>query len=90
MIKNTLMNTARFLKYFWPFFNIMHENAKLMLTSNRKINTLLDFNNTFQKKIRCDLANCYTCDDCKVTNMLKLSVIFFFRAVKNVAIYCLI
>ena len=27
-IFNPFMNTARFLKYVWPFYNIMHERVK--------------------------------------------------------------
>ena len=26
------MNTASFLKYVWPFYNIMHEGVKLVFT----------------------------------------------------------
>ena len=28
MAKRTSKNTARFLKYVWPFYNIMHERVK--------------------------------------------------------------
>ena len=35
MAKHTIkilrpVNTARFLKYLWPFYNIMHERVKAM------------------------------------------------------------
>ena len=28
------MNTAKFLKYVWPFYNIMHERVKKELKKN--------------------------------------------------------
>ena len=38
-IKSYSVHTARFLKYFWPFFNIMHEKIKHPLKTSGPFDT---------------------------------------------------
>ena len=40
-IKLHFNNTARFLKYVWPFFNIMDERVKTKITKEKTARTLL-------------------------------------------------
>ena len=50
MAKHTLkscgVNTARFLKYVWPFYNIMHERVKYLILNYLKILSLYALNRT--------------------------------------------
>ena len=47
------MNTARFLKYIWPFFNIMKETVKVNLEKKN-----------FEKET---LAQVFSCEFCEIS-----------------------
>ena len=37
------MNTARFLKYVWPFYNIMHERVNHITSNTLDVLSLSDY-----------------------------------------------
>ena len=48
------MNTAKFLKYVWPFYNIMHERVKKEL---KKKNDKLTFHSCVQNYMKTSMTN---------------------------------
>ena len=58
------MNTARFLKYVWPFYNIMHERVKLF--DNSWDNSCSSFVILYVKFhfacVKCKVRKCYDQD----------------------------
>ena len=61
------MNTARFLKYVWPFYNIMHKRNKVRL-----FDKFLVLN---PKKCHLKLGTTFTCDDIIIKNSLSEKIL---------------
>ena len=61
-------------------------NLKVVFPSQSKLNTLLGFKDTLNKKIRSFLVYIYTCSNCNVTYYDKTYHHFFARASKHMGV----
>ena len=64
----------------------MFYNVKVVFRSQRKLKTLFQFKDIFNKKICIFLVYRYTCSNCNVTHCCKTYCHFFTRAAKHVGV----
>ena len=66
--------------------NLPYCKLKVKFRSNCRLNTLLRFKDSFEKKICSGIIYRYTCSNCKVTYHGKTFYYFYNRAVKHMGI----
>ena len=76
MAKHTLkscgVNTARFLKYVWPFYNIIHERVKEQSHSEYKIKKGKETPQNKAKVSKTDSLSCKYNSSLRPTKMFRL------------------